>query len=545
MKTPIIIPALLIFGLHFGQGHNRLQLKFTDFEKTVHILESDIDKEYANVSSATEEFHYVYKIKIGKDKGVRLKTEVLDQHANPEYPLRITVRFNKGTNSWQVPFKLDNVKYMEAERTLCLHDGSDEKQEEIAVVVSTSSLNKIQYRLILYEVQDYRTKINQNKVVKNLGVASPVFHYVDLSNSMEKNLVTIQVRSNDNVCGLVSVQPASCPIADGSDTIRKSGSSWQTMLGLANFNVDIRHDNFFISKEKGFFIVFIALPSDQECGNQTLPTSSRSKTLTYTITNDISTKRIALEAVLTALVMAFICIGTFIIAYCYENFNSKKNAKINPVTGEDEAMTVDQVDGPRVQRVARQLPKYVHELAVKFDHDRLSSITAKAKAIFQKSDLYIWLVLMMGIFYGIPAIQLVLKYQDMLEISGNNDMCYYNFLCTLPLLNVRDFNHVFSNIGYMFCGLTYIAVVWYRKKKYVAKLEALREAAQANPGSRLMPRGLPQHFGIYYAMGFALISEGVLSAIYHVCPTNENFQFDTTFMYVIAVLSFIKIYQFR
>ena len=46
-------------------------------------------------------------------------------------------------------------------------------------------------------------------------------------------------------------------------------------------------------------------------------------------------------------------------------------------------------------------------------------------------------------------------------------------------------------------------------------------------------------------MGFALISEGFLSACYHVCPTSENFQFDTTFMYVIAVLCFIKIYQFR
>jgi hypothetical protein len=60
-----------------------------------------------------------------------------------------------------------------------------------------------------------------------------------------------------------------------------------------------------------------------------------------------------------------------------------------------------------------------------------------------------------------------------------------------------------------------------------------------------MVTGLPQHFGIFYALGFALISEGILSACYHVCPTSENFQFDTTFMYVIAVLCFIKLYQFR
>ena len=39
--------------------------------------------------------------------------------------------------------------------------------------------------------------------------------------------------------------------------------------------------------------------------------------------------------------------------------------------------------------------------------------------------------------------------------------------------------------------------------------------------------------------------EGVLSGCYHICPTKVNFQFDTTFMYVISVLLFLKVYQFR
>ena len=46
-------------------------------------------------------------------------------------------------------------------------------------------------------------------------------------------------------------------------------------------------------------------------------------------------------------------------------------------------------------------------------------------------------------------------------------------------------------------------------------------------------------------MGVGIIFEGVLSSCYHVCPTNENFQFDTTFMYLTSVLALIKIYQFR
>ena len=35
--------------------------------------------------------------------------------------------------------------------------------------------------------------------------------------------------------------------------------------------------------------------------------------------------------------------------------------------------------------------------------------------------------------------------------------------------------------------------------------------------------------------------EGFLSACYHVCPTVESFQFDTTFMYIMAVLVFLKV----
>ena len=55
--------------------------------------------------------------------------------------------------------------------------------------------------------------------------------------------------------------------------------------------------------------------------------------------------------------------------------------------------------------------------------------------------------------------------------------------------------------------------------------------------------GIPESYGIYYAMGAALMFEGILSGCYHICPTAENFQFDTTFMYCISVLVFLKVHQ--
>ncbi len=58
-------------------------------------------------------------------------------------------------------------------------------------------------------------------------------------------------------------------------------------------------------------------------------------------------------------------------------------------------------------------------------------------------------------------------------------------------------------------------------KLYLTKLFLCVEIAY----SFIQTHGVPQYFGIYYAMGIALIIEGVMSAFYHICPTNANFQF--------------------
>ena len=105
---------------------------------------------------------------------------------------------------------------------------------------------------------------------------------------------------------------------------------------------------------------------------------------------------------------------------------------------------------------------YVHELCSKVDGFPNKSNKSLIKTMFQQSDLYIWLVVMMGTFYGIPAVQLVFRYQQALTETGNNDLCYYNFLCSFPMGDVQDFNHLLSNIGYVAFGLTFVGIVYYR-----------------------------------------------------------------------------------
>ena len=166
-------------------------------------------------------------------------------------------------------------------------------------------------------------------------------------------------------------------------------------------------------------------------------------------------------------------------------------------------------------------------------------------SIHMRSSAYVWMTVLMGIFYTLPVFQLVLHYQETTFQTGNLDVCYYNFRCMHPLLGLEDFGHIFSNAGYVLSGLFFVFIVWCRSRKYAAICKKACSALDRNDLRHPNNNGIPEQYGIYYAMGTALAFEGVLSGCYHICPTAKNFQFDTTFMYAIAVLLFLKVYQFR
>ena len=79
-----------------------------------------------------------------------------------------------------------------------------------------------------------------------------------------------------------------------------------------------------------------------------------------------------------------------------------------------------------------------------------------------RSDLFLYLILMAGIYYTLPVFQLVYYYQKTADSSGNYDTCYYNYLCQYPYGPFKDYGHVFSNIGYVILGLLFIVIVKFR-----------------------------------------------------------------------------------
>ncbi|XP_064840556.1 SID1 transmembrane family member 2-like isoform X2 [Oncorhynchus masou masou] len=168
----------------------------------------------------------------------------------------------------------------------------------------------------------------------------------------------------------------------------------------------------------------------------------------------------------------------------------------------------------------------------------VSDLARKDKRVLSKKyQIYFWNIATIGVFYALPVIQLVITYQTVVNVTGNQDICYYNFLCAHPLGNLSAFNNILSNLGYVMLGLLFLLIVLQR--------DIIHSRALDRHDLNALECGIPKHFGLFYAMGTALMMEGLLSACYHVCPNYTNFQFDTSFMYMIAGLCVLKLYQKR
>lgn len=144
-----------------------------------------------------------------------------------------------------------------------------------------------------------------------------------------------------------------------------------------------------------------------------------------------------------------------------------------------------------------------------------------------KNDVsyYYKFLILIGFFYILPSLEFVF-----FQSKEENVECYYNHLCKNDLWIIPSFNSVISNIFYIFYGLIYCITI---KKTFVVSKNGISI------------NGLDNNPSLYYSLGITLMFEGICSATYHICPTKLNFQFDTTFMFIGAILMFITIYQKR
>ena len=140
-------------------------------------------------------------------------------------------------------------------------------------------------------------------------------------------------------------------------------------------------------------------------------------------------------------------------------------------------------------------------------------------------------VLMVGAFQFVFA-----NWYTMIQ-EGNRDNCYYNDFCYRVANHDIPFNLMISNLTYISHGLILVVWVLILETKVNVRCQSGRDAVEATAMKKRYC------FSIGYAFSWGLVFEGLFSTLYHFCPSRFTFQFDSAFMFIIAGLTVLLLYN--
>lgn len=145
---------------------------------------------------------------------------------------------------------------------------------------------------------------------------------------------------------------------------------------------------------------------------------------------------------------------------------------------------------------------------------------------------YSYITGIVGCVLMIGAGQFVFANWHLMIEEGDRDTCFYNDFCyrVSPWDDI-PMNLMISNLAYMIHGLILAISVMFMESKLFSH--------HRNHNS-LPPK---YAFSMGYAFAWALFFEGCFSFVYHLCPSKLTFQFDTGFMFVIAGLVVVLLYN--
>lgn len=496
--------------------------------------------------------------------------------------------------------------YQEVSRTLCQPQSKAEVEtQHFYVDVSTLSLNA-SYQLRVTRVENFVLRTNE-AFSFNATASQPQYFKYEFPEGVDSVIVKV-TSAMAFPCSVISIQDILCPVYDLDNNVAFIGM-YQTMTKKAAITVqkkDFPSNSFYVvvvvkteDEACGGALPYYPL-SKHTSPDEPVDQHNRQKMLEVMVSPAITS-----EAYVSSMLF---CLGIFLSFYvltlliaCWESCRQQKRKGLlaamdspsldtghsrsipdsflghvpydtygygsfeNGSSGSTEAASgslgsaevsygyvgersLENVAGrPRLDSLS-SVEEDDYDTLADIDYDKnvirtkqylcVADLARKDKRVLRKKyQIYFWNIATIAVFYALPVIQLVITYQTVVNVTGNQDICYYNFLCAHPLGNLSAFNNILSNLGYVLLGLLFLLIILQREINYNRAL--MRNDTHA------LECGIPKHFGLFYAMGTALMMEGLLSACYHVCPNYTNFQFDTSFMYMIAGLCMLKLYQKR
>ncbi|XP_038129301.1 SID1 transmembrane family member 2 isoform X3 [Cyprinodon tularosa] len=573
--------------------------------KSVVQKEAEFDMTYNDTVTSVNQTIYSFNHTISRNKteGVRVTVDVMQQHL--ESPILFVVRQKQAVMSFQLPLILRGLyqrkyPYKHVGRTLCQPPTLAASETQYFFVdVSTLSSQGTNYQLRVSRVESFTLQTDK----KFSFTASPsqpqFFKYV-----FPEGVDTVIVKVNSDVnfpCSVMSVQDIQCPVYDLDNNVAFIGM-YQTMTKKGAITVQKKD-----FPSNSFYVVVVVKTEDEACGgplrfyplrpDELIDAGNRTKDLDVVVSPAIDSEKYWMGVLFCSGIFLSFYVLTLLVT-CVENKRMKMKEKFenkpdmspaetasllwkngdgkipafpyeygsfadNGSTLSSEAITDSATSTDNnygylersLDSIARSRQESLSSVE-EDDYDTLDDIDSdknivrtkkylcvadlarKDKRVLSKKyQIYFWNIATIAVFYALPVIQLVITYQTVVNVTGNQDICYYNFLCAHPLGALSAFNNILSNLGYVLLGLLFLFIV--------LKRDVAHKRALDRNNLNALECGIPKHFGVYYAMGTALMMEGLLSACYHVCPNYTNFQFDTSFMYMIAGLCMLKLYQKR
>ncbi|XP_055116153.2 SID1 transmembrane family member 1 isoform X3 [Symphalangus syndactylus] len=548
---------------------------------------ADFDHVYSGVVNLSTENIYSFNYTSQPDQVTAVRVYVNSSSENLNYPVLVVVRQQKEVLSWQVPLLFQGLyqrsyNYQEVSRTLCPSEATNETgplQQLIFVDVASMAPLGAQYKLLVTKLKHFQLRTN---VAFHFTASPSQPQYFLYKFPKDVDSVIIKVVSEMAYpCSVVSVQNIMCPVYDLDHNVEFNGV-YQSMTKKAA--ITLQKKDF---PGEQFFVVFVIKPEDYACGgsffiqekeNQTW-NLQRKKNLEVTIVPSIKESVYVKSSLFSVFIFLSFYLGCLLVVFVHylrfqrksidgsfgSNDGSGNMVASHPIAAStpegsnygtiDESSSspgrqMSPPDGgpPGQSDTDSSVEESDFDTMPDIESDKniirtkmflyLSDLSRKDRRIVSKKyKIYFWNIITIAVFYALPVIQLVITYQTVVNVTGNQDICYYNFLCAHPLGVLSAFNNILSNLGHVLLGLLFLLIVLRRDILHRRALEAKDIFA--------VEYGIPKHFGLFYAMGIALMMEGVLSACYHVCPNYSNFQFDTSFMYMIAGLCMLKLYQTR
>ncbi|XP_046281119.1 SID1 transmembrane family member 1 isoform X1 [Marmota monax] len=549
---------------------------------------ADFNHVYSGIVNLSTENIYSFNYTSQPGQVTAVRVYVNSSSENLNYPVLVVVRQQKEVLSWQVPLLFQGLyqrsyNYQEVSRTLCPSKATNETgplEQLIFVDVASMAPLGAHYKLLVTKIKNFQLRTNVGFHF-TASPSQPQYFLYKFPKDVDSVIIKV-VSEMAYPCSVVSVQNIMCPVYDLDHNVEFNGV-YQSMTKKAA--ITLQKKDF---PDEQFFVVFVIKPEDYACGgsffiqeneNQTW-NLQRTKKLKVTIVPSIKESVYVKASLFSVFIFFSFYVGCLLMVFVHyvrfqrksidgsfgSNDGSGNMAVSHPIAastpeGRSNYGTIDESSSSPGRQMSpsdggqpchsdtdSSVEESDFDTMPDIESDKnvirtkmflyLSDLSRKDRRIVSKKyKIYFWNIITIAVFYALPVIQLVITYQTVVNVTGNQDICYYNFLCAHPLGVLSAFNNILSNLGHVLLGFLFLLIVLRRDILHRRALEAKDIFA--------MEYGIPKHFGLFYAMGIALMMEGVLSACYHVCPNYSNFQFDTSFMYMIAGLCMLKLYQTR